>query len=235
VDLPFDQIVTMKLNAAQAARCLDVSTDTVERWVLQGKIPSRVRGARSVFVESELRQWAQANGLPFHSPSDRPGVAEEPEGMSVADALSRGGFFELSGATTVREVLDALAQHAPVADSRREELRRRLEEREALSSTGIGGGIAVPHPREPLDGLVSEPVITTCFLSPPVEFRAIDGKNVSVAHLLLSPDTKTHLRLLSRLAFCLRNAGVTSLLAEGYASAQKLIDEVAKAESHVGA
>ena len=225
----------MKLNAAQAARCLDVSTDTVERWVLQGKIPSRVRGARSVFVESELRQWAQANGLPFHSPSDRPGVAEEPEGMSVADALSRGGFFELSGATTVREVLDALAQHAPVADSRREELRRRLEEREALSSTGIGGGIAVPHPREPLDGLVSEPVITTCFLSPPVEFRAIDGKNVSVAHLLLSPDTKTHLRLLSRLAFCLRNAGVTSLLGEGYASAQKLIDEVAKAESHVGA
>lgn len=227
--------MTTKLNTAQAARCLDVSTDTIERWVLQGKIPSRVRGARSVFVESELRRWAQANGLPFYAPTESVGAANEPEGVSVADAFSRGGFFELAGATTVGEVLEALTQHAPVADSRREELRRRLEEREALSSTGIGGGVAVPHPREPLDGLVSEPVITTCFLNPPVEFRAIDGKGVSVAHLLLSPDTKTHLRLLSRLAYCLRETGVTSLLAEGYESSQRLVDEVAKAESHIGA
>ncbi len=188
-----------------------------------------------MFVESDLRQWAQANGLPFFAHTDRNGGSEEPEEVSVADALGRGGFFELRNAIAVPEVLEALALHAPVAEDHREELRRFLEEREALSSTGIGGGVAVPHPREPFPGLVCEPLITTCFLSPPVEFKAIDGKPVSVAHLLLSPDTKTHLRLLSRLAFCLRDPAVVSLLAEGYASSNRLTDIVARAESRIGA
>jgi PTS system nitrogen regulatory IIA component len=40
----------------------------------------------------------------------------------------------------------------------------KLIERERLASTGIGNGIAIPHPRDPLSQPPETPVITTCFL-----------------------------------------------------------------------
>jgi PTS system nitrogen regulatory IIA component len=46
----------------------------------------------------------------------------------------------------------------------REELYEKLMERERLASTGIGNGIAIPHPREPLSKPPETPAITTCFL-----------------------------------------------------------------------
>jgi PTS system nitrogen regulatory IIA component len=45
----------------------------------------------------------------------------------------------------------------------------------------------------------------TVFLENPVDFDAIDDEPVAVLFLLISEAVKTHLHLLSRLAFCLRD------------------------------
>ena len=59
-----------------------------------------------------------------------------------------------------------------------------LAAREALGSTGIGKGVAVPHAR--MDGL-NRVVCLLALLSKPVAYEAVDGKPVDLLFVLLSP------------------------------------------------
>src|SRR5438034_985186 len=62
--------------------------------------------------------------------------------------------------------------------------------REALQSTGVGDGIAIPHVRNPIVLHVSRPMITLCFLERPIDFGALDGKPVHVLFSLISPTVR---------------------------------------------
>lgn len=79
-----------------------------------------------------------------------------------------------------------------------------------MASTGIGDGIAIPHVRNPVVLHVERPLITLCMLSEPVDFAAVDGKPVHTLFTLVSPNVRTHLQVLSRLAFALRQVGFLS-------------------------
>jgi PTS system nitrogen regulatory IIA component len=81
-----------------------------------------------------------------------------------------------------------------------------------MNSTGIGNGVAVPHPRHPLEGIISQPYVSTIFPVSPVDFNAIDGQLVHVLFLVFSPSIRIHLEILSRLGFCLRNQELTTLI-----------------------
>jgi PTS system nitrogen regulatory IIA component len=61
---------------------------------------------------------------------------------------------------------------------------RALLEREALGSTGMGQGTAIPHARLPL---LREPAGFVVRLRKAIDFEAIDGRPVSVVCLLLLP------------------------------------------------
>ena len=80
-----------------------------------------------------------------------------------------------------------------------------LIEREQLASTGIGNGIALPHPRSNPGITLEMPQITTCFLARAVDFEAIDARPVSTLMVLLSNSTKQHLAMLSKLSYYLRD------------------------------
>lgn len=77
-----------------------------------------------------------------------------------------------------------------------EELFQRLWEREQLGSTGIGGGVAIPHCK--LDGL-PHAVLAIGIVAGGVEFGAIDGRPVCVFFLVISPSESPaeHLRVLA--------------------------------------
>jgi PTS system nitrogen regulatory IIA component len=98
------------------------------------------------------------------------------------------------------------------SDKAKQTLCQRLVEREQLMSTGIGKGVAIPHPRTPLEDLGEDSILATFFLNDKIEFGSIDDKPVFVLFILLSPTTKEHLNLLSRLAFCVRDNGFVSFL-----------------------
>jgi PTS system nitrogen regulatory IIA component len=102
--------------------------------------------------------------------------------------------------------------------------------RERLESTGIGGGIALPHVRSPIVLHVPKATVTLCFLENPVDFRALDDEPVQVLFTLISPTLRAHLHLLSRLVFTLRDAGFRSLLAK-----QAGREELLKAVRRIGA
>ena len=89
-----------------------------------------------------------------------------------------------------------------------------LEAREAMGSTGIGNGIAIPHVRNPILLRIAAPFVTLCLLRHPVEFEAIDGKPVHALFTVISPSVPTHLRILAQLGFVLRDEELRRLLVE---------------------
>jgi PTS system nitrogen regulatory IIA component len=79
------------------------------------------------------------------------------------------------------------------------ELFRRLWEREQLSSTGIGGGVAIPHCKMP--GL-REAVVAVGLAPQGVELGAADGKPVRLFFVAVSPEAAPaeHLRVLASIS-----------------------------------
>lgn len=86
----------------------------------------------------------------------------------------------------------------------REEIDRVLAERERLQSTGVGGGVAIPHGSiEGLDRLVG--AVLLCPAS--IDFDAIDGAPVSILFAVIGPKRATgeHLKTLARVSRLLRD------------------------------
>jgi nitrogen PTS system EIIA component len=85
--------------------------------------------------------------------------------------------------------------------------------REALGSTGVGDGIAIPHVRNPIVLHIPQPLVTLCFLERAIEFEALDGKPVHTLFAMVSPTIAVHLNLLSKLAFALRQSEFAAVIA----------------------
>jgi PTS system nitrogen regulatory IIA component len=115
----------------------------------------------------------------------------------------------------------------------REFLYEVLLAREQLGSTGIGDGIAIPHVRNPVVLHVSRPTVTLSFLEHAIDFRAVDGKPVNTLFTLVSPTITSHLNLLSRIGFVLRDSEVKDALRR-QAQQETLLEVIATAESAVG-
>ena len=87
----------------------------------------------------------------------------------------------------------------------------RLLERERLGSTGIGGGIAIPHGRM---GGLDKPVGVFARLGHPVDFDSIDERPVDVVFLLVAPEGAgaDHLKALARVSRLLRDRSLVEKL-----------------------
>ena len=109
--------------------------------------------------------------------------------------------------------LKALAAEAaariPAVDEK--ELLARLLEREEERSTGVGGGLALPHAR--VSGL-ERTVLLVGRVRDGLDFGAPDGRPVDLLFVLLSPaDARSeHLRLLARVARIFAPEGILEKL-----------------------
>src|SRR5438046_10747195 len=87
----------------------------------------------------------------------------------------------------------------------RETLLRALHEREQLHSTGIGDGVALPHARNGLVGLVDHSVIIFGRHAKGIPFGAIDNVPARLFFLLIAPTVTEHLGVLYRISRLLRD------------------------------
>ncbi len=203
----------MRLTDHDLAQRLGLPDSTLERWIRQGRIPVQRVGGECVFDERELRQWAESHRLRYDSTGHSRPEQDGTNVVSLPDAARRGGLHRLPHVDGRDDALRALAERVPgFDDSVRSTLLDRLVEREGLSSTGIGHGVAVPHPRAPMKELIEAPLVVTGLLPEPVDYGAIDGQPVRVLFLVLAPSVKVHLALLSRLAFCLQDSAFLDVL-----------------------
>jgi nitrogen PTS system EIIA component len=104
--------------------------------------------------------------------------------MNITDFLSPQYAIDLRVADKAR-LLHELARRAATAlGLPAEDISEALQKREALGSTGTGGGIAFPHARLPG---VNKPFGMLVRLAKAIEFDAIDGRPVDIICLLPLP------------------------------------------------
>lgn len=198
------------MDSREAARYLGISEKMIRRWVRQGLLPAGgPDGTR--FDRTVLEHWARERGLRPRAPSPRP---SEHETDPLVDAVARGAVVVVEG---LSRASDAIVAAAEALESLEPEVRAQLAEqaldRERMATTGLGHGIATPHPRKPPGDLVSEALVTVAYLHPPIDWAAVDGELVHTAILLVSPNSAVHVRLLSRLARAVRVPGFVDFLA----------------------
>jgi mannitol/fructose-specific phosphotransferase system IIA component (Ntr-type) len=105
-------------------------------------------------------------------------------------------------------VLEELVDQIPELrnePAERQTLLRALHEREQLHSTGIGDGIALPHARNALVGLVDHPLIVFGRHPQGIPYNAIDSIPARLFFLLIAPTVTEHLAILARLSRLLRD------------------------------
>jgi PTS system nitrogen regulatory IIA component len=222
----------MQLNLQEFAECLDMPASTVERWIRQGRIPVRRRGNNCEFSQPLIEKWAEANHLKFVPPGEErhPEAEEADETIDdLSSVMRRGGvFYDIVG-ESVSEVLWSAVEKVPYFETpeQKQALYDSLKAREEMMSTGIGKGVAIPHPRTPMTESNNPAFITTCFLKTPIDYQAIDKKPVFVLFLLVSPSAKLHLHLLAQLSFCLRDESILKLLGK-YPTPEELYANIAE-------
>lgn len=205
----------MQLTLRQAATYLDVSEATIRRWVSKRGLPAHLINERLHCNAIELWEWAVENGIPVSK-----GLLEQARGpvdhLPLLSALLQAGGIhrDIDGRTTP-EVLRALVDVLPLPpEVDRHFLASVLEAREALGSTGIGDGIAIPHVRNPIVLHIPAPFIALALLRHPVDFSAIDGRPVHALFAVVSPTVPAHLRILAQLGYALRDPELRQLLRE---------------------
>lgn len=221
----------MQLTVKDVAKLLNVCEKTVYRWLGDGILPAYRVNDQYRFNRAELLQWAVA-----HKVNVSAEIFAEPDGAAgppptLAEALRAGGiFYRLDGKdkpSVLRAVVDILRLPEEVD---RDYLYEVLLARESLGSTAIGDGIAIPHVRNPVVLHVSQPTVTLCFLETPIDFAALDGQPVDTLFTLISPTVRSHLHMLFRLAFILRDPAVKAVLKrEG--SREEIMTEIRRAEA----
>lgn len=125
--------------------------------------------------------------------------------MKILDVLQQEAILDDLKSQTKKGIIEELVVPvARIAGVNQEELVRVLMERERLGSTGIGGGIGIPHGKlKDLDSLV----LGFGLSRKGADFESIDGQPTHIFFILVTPENSTglHLKLLARISRILKN------------------------------
>lgn len=132
--------------------------------------------------------------------------------MPLNDLVEPNAILPALRVTTKKQALQEISDKAAeISGMSAREIFDALLQRERLGSTGVGGGIAIPHGKMPRTDRIFG---VFARLERPIDFDALDGDPVDLIFLLIAPEGAgaDHLKALSRIARALRDPGLTSRL-----------------------
>jgi nitrogen PTS system EIIA component len=214
------EIMTLK----EVADYLRLSEKTVSRMAQEGRIPAQKLARQWRFQRTAIDSWvANRAAIPIDGqdlPSEATGL---PQALTIANIITPARINLNLSAPDRNGVLRELC--ALVLDPREERLfetlLQALKSREDLCPTCVTEGVAIPHARNALVGLVDSAVLAYGRHNQGINFGALDGKPVYHFFLLCAPNVRQHLQLLSRLARLVNNADFRAKL-----KAAKLPDDI---------
>lgn len=125
--------------------------------------------------------------------------------MKICDVLYKDSILADLKSRNKKGILEELVVPvAEIAGVSQKDLTKVLMERERLGSTGIGGGIGIPHGKmKNLESLV----LGFGLSRKGVDFESLDGQPTHIFFLLVTPENSTglHLKLLARISRILKN------------------------------
>ncbi|MDD5087798.1 MAG: PTS sugar transporter subunit IIA [bacterium] len=221
----------MKLTVEDVTRLFNVSEKTVYRWIKSSGLPAYRISSQYRFNYAELVEWAashRVNVVAQRAVSDE--IPPDDTLPRFMDAFRAGRIHYQIGGSDRQTVLAEIVRLLELPDRMdRNILLQVLIAREEMGSTALGGGIAIPHVRDPIILNISQPLVSLSFLEKPVEFGAIDGEPVHTLFTLVSPTIKTHLHLLSQLSHFLRDPGFHAAILH-HASREIILREAERVE-----
>ncbi|NLV42770.1 MAG: PTS sugar transporter subunit IIA [Candidatus Hydrogenedentes bacterium] len=115
----------------------------------------------------------------------------------------------LDKSAALDRLVDAMAGNPVITDGAA--FRRAVFEREAVMSTGIGNGVAVPHVRI---AEVTVPTLGLAVSAEGVDFQALDNRPAHILVLFATPvgSEKTYLAMLAKVMLVLRNRNLYASL-----------------------
>ncbi len=226
----------------ETAEYLHVSEDEVRELIRAGEIPYERAGSRVVFRRAELDRWASRRVIGLPPPRVRAldrGVQQRR--AERGDATLR--VTNLIGAARIEPALDARTRASVLRElsafaertglvSDPQGLLAALEAREALGSTALPGGVAVPHPEHHREWLFAESFVLLARTRQPVPFGAPDGELTDIFFLLALDDPRLHLPVLARVGALCHHTDLLARLRSA-ANAGQMLEAVQEAEEQL--
>jgi len=207
------------------ARHVGMDAREVRKLADRGKLPAQKVGGEWRFNRARVTEWLQQE-MPNMDESrliaiERAMAAPEGAqggdagGFSVTDMIGLEGIDIAMAAKTKASVLRELVSLAErtglVYDARG--LLEALEARESLCSTALPNGVALPHPRQPMPYVSSEPLICVARLTRGIGFGSSYGGLSRLFFLICCHDDRQHLAVLARVVRILGEDAIDGLMA----------------------
>jgi PTS system nitrogen regulatory IIA component len=204
------------LTTKQLAEYLQLSERSIYRLLEHGEIPAVKVGGHWRFRKSVVDEWLdmriqQLDAVQLEDTFRDDLNAGTP---SVGELLSTQNIFLYLPHRTRRDVLGALATLVNLPEEvDRDLLLARLLEREAMCTTALPDGVAVPHTPRPRPRLLAKhDVIALVRTREPIEFGALDGSLTDLFVLVLAREEKAHLVLVARVNRLVREPAVLHVM-----------------------
>ena len=151
--------------------------------------------------------------------------------MTLSDLLTPKAVTARLEARTKRDALVELVDLLEDAHGLRSqgEILDRVLRREAMMSTGIGNGVAIPHGK----AKAVDRMLAACGISlQGIDFESADGEPAYIFILLVSPETvgASHVKVLANISRVLKEESVRKMLREA-AGPTELLAALKTAES----
>jgi nitrogen PTS system EIIA component len=193
----------------EVARYLHLSRPDLDRLVKDQDIPFERNGDRLVFRKVNIDAWASQRILglegrrlaEYHQKSSRD-AQELVAHAAILPDMIRPEFIEpdmtaKTKASVLRQMTALAEKTGRVCDPRA--LLQGLEAREELCSTGIPGGLALLHSRNPESYLFETAFLALGRTIQQIPFGAPDGQPTNLFFLIGCPYDRVHLHTLARL------------------------------------
>jgi len=201
------------MDLAQLAAYLHRDVREVTKLANRGHLPGRKVSGQWRFAPAEINYWIETQ-LPGYSEKEL--HALEARGPSTpTSAMAVSGLLQESTmavpleartrASVLQELVKLAEQSWQVFDS--EALLEAIKQREDMASTAMDNGVAIPHPRRPVPGMIAESIIAYGRTFNGIPFGA-GGVLCDLFFLVCCRDQATHLRVLARLSRMLRRPGL---------------------------
>ena len=203
------------LTLSEMAHYLKVSEKTILRMVKRGEMPGSKVASQWRFQRVVIEQWLTAKMESAPDESLIEVIQTTPKIIPLAHLISPERIIMDLVPGDTQAVLEQLIKPLIAADLLDDpaQFLRDLISREAMGSTGIGDGVAIPHVREQENSGVRQTCVVMGLSQEGIDFDALDGEPAHVFMLLCGNAVTVHLRLLAKTMLMLRTPGmVTSLL-----------------------
>jgi mannitol/fructose-specific phosphotransferase system IIA component (Ntr-type) len=201
---------------------LHLTPDDVAQRVKRHEIPHEKRGRRVVFSKEDIDLWASQRLLrlpderltEYHRKSTLDTQAILPRQALLPERILPGFIAPALAAKTKSSVLHELAALAETTGrlNNPHELVASLEAREALCSTGMPGGFALPHPRVPEPYLFEKSFIVLGRTVQDIFFGAPDAQPTNLFFLICCQDDRLHLHVLARICLMAHKTAILDQL-----------------------